>query len=186
MNANQPVSLVTVSLAKFATQMLVPSKATPGGDVADGESAQDRDHAETHRSEAESLWGRLQGQPEMAVHLRVEEAGDPVDPTCAERLDRSDPHHQMDSSGGSSRRPSLPSGSALLRHVRAGRSSTYIGGGWKPPATSASSSANVIAVSSSKSGPMICIPTGRPPAVRPTGATAAGRPGSEACVIQNG
>ena len=41
------------------------------------------------------------------------------------------------------------------------------------------------AVSSSCSGPMICTPTGRPPGVRPAGATTAGSPARDACETQN-
>src|SRR4029450_1993927 len=57
-----------------------------------------------------------------------------------------------------------------------------MGGGWKPPVRSASSSAKVMAVSSSYSGPRICMPTGRLPGVRPTGAAAAGGGGDRARV----
>jgi hypothetical protein len=82
--------------------------------------------------------------------------------------DRPSPHH-----GGTQ---------ALTRPAARGQRA----GGWNPPTSSARRSAKAIAVSSSYSGPKICTPTGRPPGVRPPGATTAGRPGSDACEIQNG
>jgi hypothetical protein len=60
---------------------------------------------------------------------------------------------------------------------------SVIGGGVKPPVTSARISAKEIGVSSPCSGSMICRPIGRPSGVRPAGAARTGRPGSDGCLI---
>ena len=66
--------------------------------------------------------------------------------------------------------------SRVPSHESAGRANyEYAGGGTKPPISAASSRANSIVVGSSPSAPMIWQPTGRPAAVRPSGAAVAGR-----------
>src|SRR5215469_3847836 len=62
----------------------------------------------------------------------------------------------------------------------------YPGGDSNPPTTSDNRAANSIEVPSSHIGPTICMPTGRPALVRPTGATVAGNPAKVANLIQNG
>ena len=58
------------------------------------------------------------------------------------------------------------------------------GGGAKPPNSRSTNSANAIGVRSSRKGPMICMPIGKPACERPMGITVAGKPGSVASVLQ--
>src|SRR5215472_7261370 len=57
------------------------------------------------------------------------------------------------------------------------------GGALKPPISLLGKEANSIGVASSPKGPMIWIPTGKPDAFSPTGATVAGQPVSVAVTI---